>query len=437
MTAAHLLKKKGFDVSLFERSPEVGGNIKSARIDGYLIEHGPNSLLRSAKLIDLIDDLGLRGEVVPSNPAAKKRYILLDGELRPMPMGPGTFAFGDFFSFGAKIRLAMEPFIRTKARSGESAAEFFERRLGREVVEKAVDPFIAGIYAGDSEKLSIRSAFPKMFAAEQKFGSLVIGRIRAEADQIDNNFPRGFTFRNGLQTLSDRLAESIGSGVAAGTSADRIRRGANGKFVVAANGQDVECDAVIVSTKAGPAADLLGGLDDGLAASLREIRYPPVVVVRLGYRAESFGRRPDGFGFLIPRSEKRKILGCVWNSSVYPDRAPEGRHLLTAFVGGTRSPELFDLSDDEIFALVHEELAGVMSISSEPEFKSMTRWKNAIPQYNIGYEAIAEGIENFMETNRGIYLCSNFYGGISVGDCIKNAYRTAEKISGQFQSSDS
>ena len=427
LTSAFLLVSRGYNVTLFEADPYVGGNIRTETKDGFLLEHGPNSLLRSPQLVELIDALGLRNEVLPASPSAKKRFVLQGGELKPLPTGLGSFALGNYFSGRAKLRLLKEPFVSSRSAPEESVASFFERRLGPEVVQKAVDPFISGIFAGDPSRLSVREAFPKLFDMERSHGSLLRGAISGKREKVDKSLPRSFTFQNGLSTLTGRLQQAIGDGVRLGTRVKGVARDASGYKVELADGTSETYDAVIVSTKADQAAVLIEKLDGDAADRLHEIYYPPITVVRSGYRKAAMRSSTEGFGFLVPKSEGRGILGSLWTSSVFPGRAPEDHSLFTTFVGGARSPELCELSDDETTKLVHRELCAILDIGEEPVFTSLTRWKKAIPQYNIGYSETVETIEKFTGSNAGVFICSNFYRGISVGDCVKNAYQTADE----------
>ena len=213
LTAAFLLKNKGFEVTLFEKSGRVGGNIQTVEVDGFKIEYAPNSLLKSPRLVDLIQDLNLEAEVLAANAANKKRYVLQNGKLKSLPMTIAKMATDDYFSLKARLRLLKEPFVRTKSPENESVAEFFERRLGREIVERAADPFIAGIYAGNPENLSIKAAFPRLYELEKNYGSLLIGSLRSKAEKADKDFPRTFSFKQGVQTLTDKLAENLGESV--------------------------------------------------------------------------------------------------------------------------------------------------------------------------------------------------------------------------------
>jgi len=428
LTTAFLLKSKGFSVTLFDKNASVGGNMRSRRMDGFLIEQGPNSLLKSPRLVDLIKALQLETEILPSNPAAKKRYILQNGKLCALPTRIVSIVSNKIFSAKAKFRLLKEPFTGSKSPENETVAEFFERRFGREIVEKAVDPFVSGIFAGNPLKLSIKSAFPHLYELEKDFGSLLLGMLRSKTEKTDKNFPRSFTFKDGVQTLPDKIAENLGESVRVETEAARIEKTAEGKFQME-TGSGVEIfDALVIATPAAAAAGLIESFDSDLSAKLKEIYYPPVVMVFFGIEKDKINADLEGFGFLIPGAEKRKILGTLWNSSVFSGRAPENFHLLTNFVGGSRNAELFEKTDEELIGIVYQELQGIVGLKEKPAFMHVKRWSRAIPQYNVGHEKVEKGIEDFSAKMRGIFFCSNFYKGISVGDCVKNAYRTADEI---------
>jgi oxygen-dependent protoporphyrinogen oxidase len=428
LVAAFLLRQKGFEVPLFEKSNRVGGNIQTVKIDDYTIEYAANSLLKSPRLVDLIHTLNLESEVMAANAANKKRYVLQRGTLKSLPMALAKMVADDFFSWRAKLRLLKEPFVKSKSPENESVADFFERRLGREIVERAADPFIAGIYAGNPENLSVKSAFPRLYELERDYGSLLVGSLRSKTEKADKNFPRTFSFRNGVQTLTDKLAEGLGETVRTNTEVERIEKTTTGKWLVKTNFGESIFDAFVISTPAEAAAKLIEDMDADLSQQLRKIYYPPVAMVFFGVKKENIARNLDGFGFLVPGSERRNILGTIWNSAVFANRAPAGYELLTTFVGGARNAELFEKSDDELYAIVYEELKSILGLREKPDFTHLKRWRKAIPQYNLGYELIENGIKVFENKNKGIFFCSNFYRGISVGDSVKNAYRTADEI---------
>ena len=422
LTTGFLLKRKGFDVTLFEASEMVGGNVQTITKDGFTIEQGPNSLLRSPRLIELVKILGLEDKVVAANPAAKKRYILWHGKLEAM--GPSSFVNG-YFSPKTLFALAREPFVRSRSPEHESVAEFVSRRLNSEFLDKAIDPFVSGVYAGDPNDLSMRSAFPKLFEMERDFGSLIMGTIRRNVEKPDPNFPRTFSFRDGLKTLMEKLAAGIGQGIKTSTAVERIENTDNGQFRV--NSQ--EYDAVVISTPAWIASELIKDYDRPLAAKLANVNYPQVAVAVTAFKSEKIGKDLDGFGFLIPSKEKRPILGTLFHSAVFPERAPVGYQLLMTFIGGVRDNGNLDkLSDDEIKALVTAQLRELLKVEGEPEMFHLKRWKHAIPQYRVGYEDVTDHCAEFEKQNPGLFFCSNFYRGISMGDCVKNAFQTANGV---------
>lgn len=422
LTTGFLLKRKGFAVTVYEKSETVGGNIQTIQKDGYTIEQGPNSLLKAPRLIDLVRLLNLEEKVIAADENANKRYILADGKLEAM--GPKSFVNG-YFSLKTILSLAREPFVRSKSPEGESVAEFVSRRIGAEFLDKAIDPFVSGVYAGDPANLSMRSAFPKLFEMERDFGSLIMGTIRRKTEKPDPNFPRTFSFKGGLKTLIEAMADDLGEAVKRGTAVEKIENLPDGKYGV--NGE--EFDAVVISTPAFIAADLVKTRDEKLAALLAEINYPQVAVVVFGVKTEDIKMKLDGFGFLIASKERRPILGTLFHSAVFPERSPAGSQLLMTFVGGVRAGDKLDSqTDEELKNTVREQLSEIIGLTGEPDFYHVKRWRRAIPQYRVGYEKTTEACADFEKQNAGIYFCSNFYRGISMSDCVKNAFETADNI---------
>jgi protoporphyrinogen/coproporphyrinogen III oxidase len=422
LTTAFLLKRKGFAVTLFEQSEKVGGNIQTIEREGFTIEQGPNSLLKSPRLVDLVRLLHREDKVIAANKSAKKRYILSDGKLEAL--GSKSFVNG-YFSLKTILSLAREPFVRSKSPEGESVAEFVSRRISSEFLDKAIDPFVSGVYAGDPHNLSMRSAFPRLFEMERDFGSLIMGAIRRKTEKPDKNFPRTFSFHGGLKTLIEKLAAEIGDGIKLSSPVNEIKEIEGGKLRVGGE----EFDAVVISTPAFVAAELIKSRDAELAKLLSEVNYPQVAVVVTGFKSEKIKKDLDGFGFLIPSKEKRPILGTLFHSAVFPERAPEGFQLLITFVGGVRSGDKLDeKSDDELKSVVVEQLQDILGVIGEPDFVYIKRWKKAIPQYHVGYEKVTENVADFERRHPGMYFCSNFYRGISIGDCVKNAFENADNI---------
>jgi len=422
LTTAFLLKRKGIDVTVFEASENVGGNVQTIEEEGFTIEQGPNSLLRSPRLVELVQMLDLEDKLIAANPAARKRYILWHGKLEAM--GPKSFVNG-YFSPKTLFALAREPFVRSRSPEHESVAEFVSRRLNSEFLDKAIDPFVSGVYAGDPNDLSMRSAFPKLYEMERDFGSLVMGTVRRKVEKADPNFPKTFSFRGGLKTLTEKLASGIGNGVRTSNPVERIENIDDRQFRV--NGE--ECDAVVIATPAWVASELVKERDAHLADNLASVNYPQVAVAVTAYKTENIGKKLDGFGFLVPSKEKRPILGTLFHSAVFPERAPKGYQLLMTFIGGVRDNGSLDkLSDDEVKSLVVSQLSELLHVQGAPEFFHLKRWKRAIPQYRVGYENVTAACGMFEKQNPGLYFCSNFYRGISMGDCVKNAFRTSDNV---------
>lgn len=418
LTTAFLLKRSGAEVVVFEASERVGGNVHTIEKDGFTIEQGPNSLLKSPRFVDLVNLLGIRDKVIAADPSASKRYIMDGGRLEAM--GPKSFVNG-YFGLKTILSLAKEPFVRSKSPESESVAEFVTRRISAEFLDKAIDPFVSGVYAGDPHDLSMRSAFPKLYEMERDFGSLIMGTFRRNVEKVDPDFPKTFSFKGGLKTLIGALAGELGDAVKLNSPVESIGDD------LAVNGE--KFDKVVISTPAWIASKLVESRDASLADTLAKVNYPQVAVVVTAFPTEKIKMKLDGFGFLIPSKEKRPILGTLFHSAVFPERAPGGVSLLMTFVGGVRSGDSLDAkSDDELVKLVTAQLADVIGVAGEPSFIHIKRWKKAIPQYRVGYESVTAACDEFQKKNQGIRFCSNFYRGISVSDCVKNAFETASTI---------
>ncbi len=443
LTTAFLLKKAGLNVTVLEFQDEVGGTMKSKRINGFLVEFGPNSALETTPLLkQIVDEVGISNEMVYANEASNKRYILRSGKLHQIPMKPPEFFKSKLWSWRGKLRVMLEPFhSRAKNPTGdpfweETLAQFVRRRLGQEFLDYTINPFVAGVYAGDPEKLGVKSAFPRLYALEEKYGGLIAGTIkgakeRKKREEKSKVTAKMFSFINGMGTLPKAIANYLGSSIILNAKVKSVKKSGD-KFLIEfekeGRVETLSTEVVVISTPAYATAEIIKELSEELSQALKKIYYPPVTEVVFGYKKEQVGIEPDGFGFLIPEKENRKILGTLWNSTIFPQRAPEGYVEFTTFVGGTRQPELALKSDDELVKIVSDELKDIMKVSGEPEFVWISRWEKAIPQYNVGHLKIMDQIEKFEEENAGIYFCANYRGGIAVGDCVMSAEKTANKI---------
>jgi oxygen-dependent protoporphyrinogen oxidase len=355
-----------------------------------------------------------------------------------LPTSPPAFLKTPAFSAAAKLRLLLEPFIaRAQADAREeSVTRFVERRLGQELLDYAVEPFVAGIYAGNPDELSLRAAFPRLHALEQRYGSLIKGqflaaRERAREGTRAKNVATSFTFRDGVQALPDALARATG-GVRTRARATRIRVSGNRQLVASIEGVDgsfeLTARAVVLAVPAYRAAELLREHAPDAASALTASPYAPIVSIALAFARADVSHPLDGFGFLAPRVERRRILGSLFSSSMFEGRARDGQVLLTSYVGGRRDPSIFAASDAAIVGQVRDELADLLGAAGEPRFSAVTRWREAIPQYTLGHLERIERARSAEVIVPGLYLCGSYAGGVSVGDCIVSAFSTAERV---------
>ncbi len=437
LATAFQLQQAGYSVAALEKKSVPGGSMHTEKSDGYLIDYGPNSGLETTPVIrKLVDALGLSDEMIYANEEGNKRYILKNGDLIPLPMNPPQFLKTKLFSTRAKLRLLAEPFIgRSEDGCYQSISEFVTRRLGREFLDYAINPFVAGVYAGNPDKLSVKSAFPKLYALEEKYGGLIKGTIkgakeRKKRGEESKQSAKMFSFKNGMQMFAKALADSLND-VQYDCEVKKVVKTDDGYKVLydkSGEAKELTVPKILSTVPAYVAAEIFGDIDKELAQHLNEVYYPPVMVLYLGFDKSVVGQNLDGFGFLIPEKEKRSFLGAIWSSVIFKNRAPEGKAAFTLFVGGARSPEIFDSGEDEVYRKVLDEFKSVMKINGEPEFVRKKLWKRAIPQYNLGYIEHEKYFDKFEKENPGIFLGGNYRGGISVGDCMKNSEKMAKII---------
>jgi len=431
-------RQRGAAVEVLDAAPRAGGVIGTVHRDGALFETGPNSALDTTPLInELLDALGIRAERLEASAVASTRFIVRGGKLTPLPTSPRAFLTTPAFSFGAKLRLMREPFIAPAPPDAEeSIAAFVRRRLGTEFLDYAIDPFVSGIYAGDPEQISVPAAFPRLHALEQKYGSLIKGQIKGARERKQNaekakNTAGSFSFRGGMQTITDALARAVGR-VATGVSVHQIGRDAAGAWTVTGTrgGEPVvrRAKSVVLAAPAYQAAKLVRELAPAAAQGLATIDYAPIASVATAYRRSDVTHPLAGFGFLVPKKEQREILGSLFSSSMFEGRAPAGTVLLTSFVGGRRYPELMAKSDADLGQLVHGELGALVGAVSAPLWIVITRWTHAIPQYNLGHRERLRPVEDAERALPGLFFGANYRGGISVGDCIKSAHAMADNV---------
>lgn len=425
LVAAHTRASAGEEVVLLEASAEPGGVVRSVRRDGYLLEAGPNTVRPTPELMDLVTRLGLESEVRIADPALP-RYIDFAGRLHELAASPLALLTTGLLSLGGKARLLTEPFRRSPAPPGESVRDFFARRLGPEVADRLVTPFVSGIFAGDASALSAEAAFPSLFRWDRDHGSLVVGAVREARSRPKAPRPprpRGLlSFRDGLATLPRALARTLGPSFRPNSAVTSVSPSGSGfRLTVGTSHGDLEADRVILATDAAAAARLVRPFEPEAADALDAIPYPPLAVLHLSLPEAALRRPLVGFGHLVVPDPSRRILGAVWSSSLFPDRAPEGRALLTVFLGGARDPKAASLSDEALLEVAGRDLSAQGLSSQPPDLVLLTRWPRAIPQYTSGHGSRIGALERAETRSPGLRFIGNYRGGISVGDVVKSA----------------
>ena len=436
LTAAYRLSERGYAVKVFEQSAQTGGAIRTFSENGYVIEGGPNSLqLGASEVRQLIKEVGLEPDLQIANAASKKRFIVRGGKFVPVPMSPLSFFRTPLFSFRTKCAIFSEMLTRARVRPTDlSLAELVRSHFTQELVDYALNPLIAGIYAGDPEKLSVRHAFPTLWEAERSHGSLLRGMLanaKAKKARGESGVAPIVSFKGGLQTLTTTLAAKLPLGaVQLKATLESIQPGRPHRLNWQESGayHTAEFDLVLLALPATSLAQLsFGPQAERPLALLSEITQPPVSSLFLGYRREQVGHPLDGFGRLVPAVEHRSLLGILFSSTLFPDRAPAGHVGLTVFAGGLRQPDIAQLNTNELLARLGLDLQELVGVTTPPQFVKHTYWPRAIPQYGLGYDRYLTALGRIEETNAGLFIGGNVRDGISLQDCIKSGEKMAKK----------
>lgn len=438
MRAAYGLRQRGADVLVVEAGPEVGGTIRSAATpEGYVLDFGPNTVTsRDPELWEEFAALGLDQGMLEAERRGGRRFVLFGGRPELVPTSPRQLLRTPLLSTTDKLRLLAEPFMPRAGAPDESVAAFFGRRIGAGPTRRLVDPFVSGVYGGDATTISVRSAFPALWAAERRAGSLLLGLLTAPRPRRPRGAPRPrsvlFNFPEGLAAWPRAYAAAIGPERVWTRSVARSLQRVDGDWHLMVDREGgrhlVEAEQVVIATPAGAAADLLGAVDGEAADALRAIPHAPLAVVHLGYARGQVSHPLDGFGLLCPAVEQRRVLGILWPSSLFRGRAPEGAVLTASFVGGARSPELARLPDAEIVALARAENEAILGAYGPPKLSRVTRWSPGIPQYVAGHDRLIAAVARMEERNRGLYVVGNYRGGVSVEKGWRAGAVVAERI---------
>lgn len=430
LTAALELKKWGADVDLFEQHGYAGGAIKTIRKDEWLLEYGPNTLLvKDRKVADFLAHLGLWEDRVIANEESSNRFIVKNGQLVKLPTSIAEAITTPLFSASGKLSVLKEPFVSKTNDQDETVAQFVERRIGKEMLDYALNPFIAGIYANRPEKLSLRHTFPRMYELEQEYGSLIWGSFAGKNDNSDRIDRELVSFQNGLHQIVEAITDRLDE-IYFNHEISKVRKSERGWFLKSKFGDKGPYQKVILNIPLYKWNERLLPIEPGEVEEIQKVDYPPLSVFHLGFKKDQVKHPLDGFGFLVPEKEQRHILGALFSSTLFPGRAPAESHLLTVFVGGGRQPEMAQKESQDLLKIVLDDLRGLIGTSDTPTFKEHVFWPNSIPAYHVGYDKVL-GIFDSLETRySGLHLAGNFRNGVSVPDCIKNGIRLAEEIAG-------
>ncbi|HEY6929375.1 MAG TPA: protoporphyrinogen oxidase [Thermoanaerobaculia bacterium] len=419
---AYKLARSGRDVLVLEASDRAGGVVRTEKQDGFQLELGPNTVRPTPELWALAGDLGLQAEALLVSSRAP-RYIDFGGKLHPLPMSPIALARTRLLSPKGKLRLLAEPFIRTPVPGSDTVRSFFARRLGPQVAERMVEPFVSGIFAGDGTRLSASACFPKLTRWERERGSLLAGALADRfAGRSSAKSPvRGLlSFREGLETLPRAIASALGGRLVRKTPAVKVIRFGNA-WTVRTMDEELPASRVVIATPASEAARLAETFAPPAARALASIPLPPLAVLHLAWPIAAFTRIPEGFGHLVVPQTGRRILGAVYTSSLFPDRAPDGQVLMTVFLGGSRDPQAPALSETELVGHALRDLDAALGIRGEPKVVRLTRYTNALPQCDLGHESRLKILADTEQSWPGIAFIGNYRGGMSVGDVVRNA----------------
>jgi oxygen-dependent protoporphyrinogen oxidase len=436
LACAYRLGQLGIAATILESSNHTGGVIDTDESNGFLFESGPQSFTGSESLLALIRELGLESELQISDPDAP-RFVVRGKRLHKLPMSPPALLGSSFLSAGSRWRLAVEPLRRSKPPAAEeSIANFVRRKFGSEILEYLISPFVSGVYAGDPEQLSVRAAFPMVERWEREHGSVVRGAIKSRPKgETKGTKPQLCSFRGGVAALPRAMAAKFGENLKTDITAlgvNRSKQAGAAPFnleLTGANGNETKSSrAVVIATPAYAAANLIRGLSPALSAALSSVAYAPVAVVAVGYKRTQVLDPLYGFGFLVPRKEGIRTLGTVWNSSLFPGRAPDGAVTVTSFIGGATDLGIVQHSDQEISHIVQQDNSMLLGITGEPIASQVWKYPRALPQYNLGHGDIVESIREGARAVPGLFLAGNYLDGPALGKCVENGFRTAENV---------
>jgi oxygen-dependent protoporphyrinogen oxidase len=440
LTTAYYLAKSGAPSTILESRPRLGGVIRTDRVEGCTLEAGPDSFL-SAKpaALDLIRDLGMAGDVIGSNDHLRVTFVRKNGRLLPLPDGLMMMVptkilpllTTRLLSWGTKLRMGMELFRAPAPHAeDESVAEFVQEHYGREAVDYLAEPLLSGIYGGDPAELSVTSVLPRFVELAGKYGSLTRGvlAMRAKTRPGAERAPLFRTLKGGLGSMVDAVSKAIeGHAEVRQVRAETVERTADG-FRIKIGGDWMDAAHVVVACEAHSAAGLLAALDPRLSELLGGVAYSSSMTVAMAFRSADLAQPPVGFGFLVPKKERRRLVACTWVGTKFSYRVPEGLIVARCFLGGMEDAGILDESDETVAATVSEELRDIAGVGARPIFTRISRWPRSMAQYTVGHPARLAEIQSRAAAVPGLHLAGNAYEGIGIPDCIRMGKRAAETI---------
>ncbi len=430
------------ETTVLEKKDRIGGKIWSIKDEGYLCEWGPNGFLDNKPMtLELCDRLGIRENLERSNDNARKRFIYSENLLHQLPENGPSFLKSKLISWPGKMRLAYEMLVPKKTDpADETLADFGRRRLGAEALDKLIAPMVAGIFAGDPETMSLKSCFPRIYQLEQEYGGLIKAMVRlAKQKKAERKAgkavasaagPGGVltSFVAGIQELTDSTSGALRGEVRINAGVAAIVPKDGGYEVRLEDGSSFDADVVVSAAPSHTLSGMLREADSALSQILDEIPYAPMNVVCFGYQRDKIAHDLDGFGYLIPKKEGRSILGTLWDSSIFPERAPEGHVLLRSMMGGATNPGAINLSEAEVEQGVKTDLRQIMGIDAEPDFVRIFRHEKAIPQYTAGHGKRLLGLDERLNAHRGLFLTGNAFFGVGLNDCVNSSNQIADRV---------
>ncbi len=432
LACALRLQQLGARVTLLEANNRPGGLIGTVERNGFLFESGPQSFQGTEALLGLIRDLGIESELCKADPRAP-RFVLQHGRLRKIPMAPQGILTSSLLGMGSRWRIVSETFGRsTPPAEDESVAQFVRRKFGHEILEYLVSPFVSGVYAGDPEKLSLRAAFPTLEEWERQYGSVLRGAMKSRpAKGARQGPPPLCSFLRGMGVLTEAMFAKLGANAKSGAHVDTVTK-ADQDFQIQVTqdgrSEQLSARAVVLATPAYVASHIAAPLSAKAAQTLSGIAYAPVVVAAAGYHSHQTAAALEGFGVLIPRSEKYRTLGIVWNSSLFPNRAPQGQMTITSVLGGATDSAIVAKSDQEITATAVHEHSRILKIEGSPIVSAIWKHQRALPQYNLGHAHAVRAIREAERAIPGLYFAGNYLEGPSIGKCVEHGFQTAEAV---------